>query len=128
MLRGEYVNEHYELTDDGLPENYHYRDEGCAIAPSCLNCPLPVCIYDIPRGKQKHLKEIRDCEIRRLFLEEGKDAEQIAQLFGVSKRTVQRALRQQQSEVTQISILSCTRCGKYLQKASEEPRTQGDSK
>ena len=81
------------VIEDGLPEECAYRDEGCAIAPSCLNCPLPVCIYDIPHGKQRHLKEIRDREIKRLFHQEGKGTGEIAQMFGVSERTVGRALK-----------------------------------
>ena len=36
-----------EMSQDGLdlpPEYCHYRDEGCDLADSCLNCPLPRCI------------------------------------------------------------------------------------
>jgi AraC-like DNA-binding protein len=92
------VSRHCKVTaEDRLPEDCHYRDEGCVVAPSCLNCPLPVCIYDIPRGKQRHFKEIRDQEIKRLFHQESKSTEEIAQIFGVSERTVQRALKQRVS-------------------------------
>lgn len=29
-----------------------YADHGCSVAPSCLNCPLPVCKYDAPRANR----------------------------------------------------------------------------
>ncbi len=75
------------------PEYCHYRDEGCQFADSCLNCPLPKCIYDQPGGRQRRLKRLRDKEIARLFTTEGKGVKEIALSFGVSQRTVQRALR-----------------------------------
>ena len=71
---------------------WEYRDEGCDLFPSCLNCPLERCIYERPRGKQKMRLEARAkgmAELRR----RGKSLKQIAEVFGVSPRTVQRALR-----------------------------------
>ena len=78
---------------DLLPENCQYRDEGCELAASCLNCPFPECIYDKPGGKQKLLKEQRDAEIARLFNEENKSIRELALLFNLSTRTIQRALK-----------------------------------
>ena len=78
---------------DLLPEYYHYRDEGCEFADSCLNCTLPKCVYDQPRGRQCRLKRLRDREMSRLFTTEGKGVKELALRFGVSQRTVQRALR-----------------------------------
>lgn len=75
------------------PEHCHYKDEGCELAESCLNCPFPGCIYDEPRGKQRLLKSHRDREIVRLFKKEGKGVRELAQVFGISQRTVQRALK-----------------------------------
>jgi len=74
------------------PEYCRYRDEGCEFADSCLNCTLPTCIYDQPGGRQRWLKRQRDKEITRLFTE-GKGVKELAQSFGVSQRTVQRALK-----------------------------------
>jgi len=82
--------------DTGLdlpPEYCHYRDEGCELADSCLGCPLPVCIYEEPGGKRRLLKKQRDRKMARLFTEEGKGAKELAQIFDVSQRTVQRALK-----------------------------------
>jgi len=74
-----------------LPGEVSWRDEGCELFPSCLNCPLPRCIEEEPRGKQRLrmlARARRMAELRRA----GKSIKQIAELFGVSKRTVQRAL------------------------------------
>jgi len=82
-----------EVLLDLPPEYYHYRDEGCDLARSCLNCPFPRCIYDEPGGKQHLLKKLRAREMARLFTTEGKKIKELAQIFGVSQRTVQRALK-----------------------------------
>ena len=78
---------------DLLPENCHYRDEGCELAASCLNCPFPGCIYDEPGGKQRLLKEQRDTEIARLYDDENKNIKELALLFNLSVRTIQRVLK-----------------------------------
>ena len=75
------------------PEYCHYRDEGCEFADSCLNCPLTKCIYDEPRGRQRWLKRQRNRQIVRLFTVGGKGAKELALMFGLSLRTVQRALK-----------------------------------
>ncbi len=75
------------------PEYCHYRDEGCELAGSCLNCPLTRCVYDEPGGRQRWLKRRRAKEMARLFTTEGKGLKELALMFGVSQRTVQRALK-----------------------------------
>ncbi len=84
-------DQHNEL--DLPPEYCRYRDEGCEFADSCLNCPLTKCIYDEPRGRQRRLKRQRDRQIVRLFTSEGKGVKELASMFGLSQRTVQRALK-----------------------------------
>ena len=81
-----------EAALDLPPEYCHYHDEGCEFADSCLNCPLPMCVYDEPRGKQRFLKRQRAGEMARLFTE-GKGTRELAQIFGVSQRTIQRTLK-----------------------------------
>jgi hypothetical protein len=76
---------------DMPPEFCHYRDEGCEYAASCLACPFPQCLYDEPRGRQRWLKDLRNKEIKRLF-NGGWKISELAPLFGVSQRTIQRAL------------------------------------
>ncbi|MBI2857640.1 MAG: helix-turn-helix domain-containing protein [Chloroflexi bacterium] len=78
---------------DPLPEFCHYHDNGCELASSCLNCPFPQCLYDQPRGRQHWLKKLRAREMAKLFASRGKDLKELADMFGVSRRTVQRALK-----------------------------------
>ena len=85
-----------EMSRDELdlpPEYCHYRDEGCEFGVSCLNCPFPRCIYDEPGGKQRWLKGQRNREIVRQLYIEGKGERELAEMFGVSLRTVQRVLK-----------------------------------
>ncbi len=79
------------------PEYCQYQDEGCDLAGSCLACPFPRCVYDEPRGRQRLLKSRRDQEIVRLFQKKGKAAAELARLFGISQRTVQRILKNQRT-------------------------------
>ena len=77
---------------DLLPDDINWRDRGCEFFPACLNCPLPKCLEDEPRGQQRlrmAARKRRMVELRQV----GKSVREIAGLFGVSKRTVQRALR-----------------------------------
>ena len=76
---------------DLLSDEVEWRDQGCEFFPSCLNCPLPRCVEDEPRGQQRlrmAARRKRMEELRRL----GKSVGEIAELFRVSKRTVQRVL------------------------------------
>jgi len=75
------------------PEYCHYQDEGCEFAESCLNCPLPLCVYEEPGGRRRLLKRLRAKEMARLLTAEGKGIGELAQIYGVSERTVQRALK-----------------------------------
>ncbi len=75
------------------PEYCHYRDEGCELAGSCLNCPFPTCINEEPGGQRRWLKALRAREMARLYLANDKCVSDLATMFGVSERTVQRALK-----------------------------------
>jgi transposase-like protein len=76
---------------DGLPEYCRYQDDGCELSPSCLSCSLSTCVEEYPGGKQRWFKEGRNQEVARLYYS-GKSVKALAQVFGVSQRTVQRAL------------------------------------
>ena len=81
-------------TELDLPPEYcHYRDNGCEFADSCLNCPFPECIYAQPGGKQRWLRTLRDEAVLRLFTTHGKKVKDLALMFGVSRRTIQRILK-----------------------------------
>jgi DNA-binding transcriptional ArsR family regulator len=83
-----------DLVGTDLPPEYcRYRDEGCDLSYSCLNCPFPNCVYEEPGGRQRWVKKIRAREMARLFTTKGKSVKELALIFGVSQRTVQRALK-----------------------------------
>ena len=75
---------------DYLPENQHYRDDGCEIAPRCLACPLPACRYDLPPKRAGAL--LREAQLQEL-LAAGLTADEAAVKMGVSRRTVFRLKR-----------------------------------
>ena len=66
-------------------------DDGCEFSPTCLDCPLERCKYDITNGKrvQKHAQRNRD--IRRLH-SQGKSVDYLSRRFGLVRRSIQRIL------------------------------------
>ena len=63
-----------------LPEEVVWRDKGCEFFSSCLNCPLPRCIEEEPRGRQKLRRAARArrmADLRQI----GKTVAEIAQAF-----------------------------------------------
>ncbi len=77
---------------DREPSEDYFPDTGCEVSPSCLRCPLAKCIYDEPEEERRQAQEERDKEIYRLYLERGPDIHALAERFGVSRRTVHRAV------------------------------------
>jgi DNA-binding transcriptional ArsR family regulator len=76
---------------DLLPEGFPFEDAGCELWPHCLSCPFPYCIKEEPWGKERWLKR-RRAERMKELRQEGKSIKEIARIFEVSPRTVQRAL------------------------------------
>ena len=88
------------------PEYCQYRDNGCEFADSCLSCPFPECIYAQPGGKHRWLMVLRDKEVLRLFTAQRKGVKELALMFGVSRRTIQRILKRARNKSTsKIKIL-----------------------
>ncbi|MDP2919367.1 MAG: hypothetical protein Q8O43_04015 [Dehalococcoidia bacterium] len=75
------------------PEYCHFPDDGCDFSGTCLNCHLPLCVYDEPGGKKLFPLHQRTLDIARLFRNENSSVRELATRFGVSIRTIQRALR-----------------------------------
>jgi hypothetical protein len=73
-----------------MSEIAHWRDDGCEIAPKCLECPLPACRYDLPPKRAGAL--MREAQLRAL-LAEGLTPDEAAVKMGVSRRTVFRLKR-----------------------------------
>ena len=78
---------------DTVPELYPYRDDGCEVAPSCLDCPLPQCKYDDPMWYRRERRSQRDQKVLRIQAQKGLTVAQLARHFGVSQRTIFRILR-----------------------------------
>ncbi len=72
-----------------------YADHGCSYAPSCLTCPFEVCRYDRGFAGNRVSKAMsrvdRDRQIT-MMRARGMQIEEIAEVFGVSGRTVARIL------------------------------------
>ena len=81
-----------------LPEHRVWADDGCAIHPHCLTCPLPHCKYDDPQGVRRMLSLTRDAEIARLRRQEGQTIKNLAARYGLSKRAIFRILRKSGGE------------------------------
>lgn len=82
---------------DLLPEYIHYQDSGCEVAPACLRCPLVRCQYDPDlAGRRGWLRRSergqRDLEIAAVYRGQRPAIRELARRFGVSIRTVHRAL------------------------------------
>jgi Homeodomain-like domain len=77
---------------DALPEHTDYGDTGCDLYPSCLNCALPRCRYDSAGGAPAILRSGRDASILRLARQDGLGVDQLATMFGLSRRTIFRVL------------------------------------
>lgn len=71
-------------------EYANWKDTGCDMGPSCLQCPLPKCIEEEPRGRQKRRLDAR-AEAMKEMCRQGTPMHEIAAAFSVSERTVQRA-------------------------------------
>ncbi len=81
-----------KLKWDLLPEEFPYEDRGCELSASCLNCPFPRCLEEEPWGKQRFSKR-RRAERMAELRNEGKSVDEIARIFEVSRKTVQRWLK-----------------------------------
>ncbi|MEE8471356.1 MAG: helix-turn-helix domain-containing protein [Dehalococcoidia bacterium] len=86
------MTEQAQRMTDSHPEYSEYRDEGCDLFPSCLRCPLPRCRHD-EQSSISPAKRLRDREMLRQRRLAGRSTTELADIFGVSRRTVQRIIR-----------------------------------
>lgn len=70
-----------------LVEMDEYVDEGCDLAPRCLECPLPACKYDL--GRKQGASVLKEQEIAR-HLAAGLSVDETAAAMGMSRRSVYR--------------------------------------
>ena len=78
---------------DALPEYVDYADTGCDLYSSCLSCPLPRCRYDDPGGAPAMLRTGRDEAILRYAAQDDVSIDNLAEMFGLSRRTIFRVLK-----------------------------------
>ena len=81
---------------DVLPEQFHYRDEGCEISSSCLHCPLPQCKYDDPGWMRRERIRERNRNVVDIMNREGLSVSAAASRFHLSQRTIFRILSRTQ--------------------------------
>ena len=80
----------------------HFEDTGCQLSPSCQECPLPRCKYEMTRAERSSLKgwvqRAKAVEVYRRLrdTDPGPSNRVIARLaaaeVGVTDRTIYRAL------------------------------------
>lgn len=100
------------VRSDTLPENSTYRDDGCDVFDSCLNCPLPICKYDDPEYLRRTVRGARDQAILDVWAQENLSVNALAERFTVSTRTVHRVLqserlgrRQVEPEIAELRVV-----------------------
>lgn len=74
-------------------------DTGCNLYPKCLECPLPVCRYDVHEGRLTIRGRERATEIIRLHREKHLSVKRIAHRCNCSKRTVYRQIRRWREQI-----------------------------
>jgi len=73
-----------------LPEDIDYRDDGCDIAPACLDCPLDDCVLnDASQAYRLSVRKRRHEQIWR-WKRAGTPAREISRKMNLSMRTVYR--------------------------------------
>ena len=90
------------------PADYLDEDIGCELAPACLACHLPQCVYDMTPAEAKKARvqagllprEAQAAETTARILgmwDEGLSMKRIAMDVGVTPRTVSSRLRDRQA-------------------------------
>jgi hypothetical protein len=85
-----------------------FHDNGCRVAPHCLTCPRATCIYDDPPhahandAARERMEEM--AHLRRI----GVPYLKIQLAYGVSERTVHRAVARAVARETLLRSTSCT--------------------
>ncbi len=87
---------------DSVPEFYHYEDTGCEVSRSCLSCPLSRCKYDDPVWFQRHRRMARDLKVWQAIQREDLTADQAADRFSVTVRTIFRIMRRCREAVSEV--------------------------
>lgn len=73
-------------------EDFIYPDNGCDIAPKCLECPLEACKYDGPEGAEaaRRYRLAQRLEAMQSLSDQGLTSDDLADKMGISKRHLYR--------------------------------------
>ena len=93
------------VRSDTLPENTRYKDDGCDVSSTCLDCPLPLCKYDDPGWLTRVRRDDRDSQVLRIRRDEGATIVEVARRFHISQRTVHRIVARNQNGQSSCPIL-----------------------
>ena len=73
----------------------HYKDTGCRLHPACLECPLPVCVYDNPASVQieiRHhgndMEKVNAVEEAMVDMGRSEAVRLVADKFGYTERAI----------------------------------------
>lgn len=72
-------------------DNMH-PDEGCEYSPKCVDCPLPICAFDVPDGVLQHATTLERAKRLQTDKRNGLTTGQLCGKYAISIRTVQRDL------------------------------------
>lgn len=84
-----------DISPDLDPTEYvNWHDTGCELSPHCLSCPFPLCVHDLGGGGKATARSLaRQEAITQLSLQ-GWNNQELSRYFGVTMRTIQRALKE----------------------------------
>ena len=61
--------------------SYYYEDNGCEVAATCLQCPLPRCKHDDMEWYIRHRRLASDLRMATIIREEGLSIDEAAERF-----------------------------------------------
>ena len=80
-----------------------YRDQGCGLFPSCLECPFPLCLTEqVPWGEETLANLLRAKTLALLNHVAGLTPGQLAARFALSARQVQRAFGFAHTQLSEV--------------------------
>ena len=85
------------------PSIEHYEDNGCEVAATCLECPLPRCKFDDMEWFGKYRRLARDLRIASIIDEEGLSIADAAERFSITPRTVFRVLSRSREAMRELT-------------------------
>lgn len=85
-----------DTTVEGMLRRGGFKDEGCAVAPKCLECPLEVCKFEGGAGWKAIKRNMSNRRNREIVARHNRTADQTvaatAAIYGLSGRSIHRIL------------------------------------